>query len=513
MAIDEFARLTPDKPATIMGGSGEVQTFKSLSERSMRLAHYFRAQGLGVGDHIAVMMENNIQYTEICWGATRAGLRYTPINWHLSADEACYIVNDCGAQILITSRHLKQLAEDLVPDTPNLHARLMVGGPSIHYEDYETALQSYPAEHLDEEIEGGAMMYSSGTTGRPKGILRPLAGTKFGAEPGFAGFISALYGFSSETTYLSPAPLYHAAPIAWSMCTQRLGGTAVIMERFDAEDTLRLIQEHKITHAQFVPTMFVRMLKLPEETRLKYDVSSLQMVVHAAAPCPVEAKEKMIDWWGPLIFEFYAGSEGMGFIAIDSETWLQHRGSVGRPVDGGLHIVDDDGEELPTREIGTIYFSGKEPFEYHNDPKKTASVFNDKGWGTLGDIGYVDEEGFLYLTDRKANMIISGGVNIYPQETEHCLTMHPKILDAAVIGIPNEEFGEEVKAIIQLVDHSQAGPDLEQEIIGYCRDHIAHYKCPRSIEFTQDVIRLPTGKLQKHRLQEVYAPKTSANKN
>jgi long-chain acyl-CoA synthetase len=313
-----------------------------------------------------------------------------------------------------------------------------------------------------------------------------------------------LYGFTADTVYLSPAPMYHAAPLRFSMAVLRLGGTIIAMERFDPADFLRLVEEHRVTHTQVVPTMFVRMLKLDEAERTRHDLSSLQVCIHAAAPCPIPVKEQMIEWWGPKIFEYYAGTEGNGFCAITSEEWLQHKGSVGKPLVGELHILDEDGEPRPPGEAGTIFFGNGGTFEYHNDPEKTASSRNEQGWSTLGDIGYVDEDGYLYLTDRKSYMIISGGVNIYPQEAENVLTMHPKVMDVAVIGVPNEDFGEEVKAIVQPVDMADAGPELERELLAFCKEQLAGYKCPRSVDFSAELPRHPTGKLYKRLLRDRY---------
>jgi acyl-CoA synthetase (AMP-forming)/AMP-acid ligase II len=349
------------------------------------------------------------------------------------------------------------------------------------------------------------MLYSSGTTGRPKGIKSPLTGEPLGTpNPSFHAIITQLYGCNGDTIYLSPAPLYHAAPLRFCLGMQRLGATVVVMEHFDPEQALALIEDYKVTHSQWVPTMFVRMLKLPEEVRKKYDVSSLQVAIHAAAPCPVQVKEEMIGWWGPVLYEYYAGTEGNGLCAIGSKDWLTHKGSVGKAMVGEVHIVGEDGEDLPTGEAGTIYFAGGNEFVYHNDPDKTAESRNDKGWSTLGDVGYLDEEGFLYLTDRKAYMIISGGVNIYPQEVENLLVTHPKVMDAAVLGVPNTEFGEEVKAVVQAVDIKEHGPDLEAELIGFCREHLSHIKCPRSVDFETELPRHANGKLYKRLIKDRY---------
>ncbi|MEA3019221.1 MAG: long-chain acyl-CoA synthetase [Actinomycetota bacterium] len=501
------AQTTPDKPAYIMGGSGEVVTYRELDERSNRLAHVFRAAGLQRGDAIALMMENHPRYFEILWAAQRAGLYYTAMSSRLTQSEAEYIVNDCGAKAFITSHYKRDVAEQLIAGTPDVQVRLMLDGTIDGYESYEDAVAAQPSTPIDDESEGIDMLYSSGTTGRPKGVRLNLPEGAMGQPLGVAGLGLALYSFNPDMVYLSPAPLYHAAPLRFSMAVQRVGGTVVVMESFDPVDFLRLVEERKVTHTQVVPTRFVRMLKLPEGDRLKWDVSSLQVVIHAAAPCPIPVKEQMIEWWGPKIMEYYAGTEGNGFCAITSEEWLTHRGSVGRALLGEIHIVGEDGEEVAgPRQEGTIYFASGAPFEYHNDPEKTASSRDPKGrgWSTLGDVGYVDEEGYLYLTDRKAYMIISGGVNIYPQEAENVLTTHPKVLDVAVIGVPNEDFGEEVKAVVQPVNMADAGPELERELIAFCRSQLADVKCPRSVDFVEELPRHPTGKLYKRLLRDKY---------
>ncbi|HEM47466.1 MAG TPA: acyl-CoA synthetase, partial [Alphaproteobacteria bacterium] len=363
---------------------------------------------------------------------------------------------------------------------------------------------SQPTAPLAEELEGSQMLYSSGTTGRPKGVKHPLSGKPAGTPPPLAALVGAVFGATEDSIYLSPAPLYHAAPLGFNMSFQRLGATCIVMERFDPLDSLRLIEQHRVTHSQWVPTMFVRMLKLPEEDRARFDLSSLQVAIHAAAPCPIPVKEKMIDWWGEVIYEYYAGTEGNGFCLVNSSDWLAHKGTVGRALNARVHVLDDEGREIAPGEIGTIYFESDVRFEYHNAPDKTASSRSREGYTTLGDVGYVDEEGWVFLTDRKAHMIISGGVNIYPQEAENVLITHPKVQDVAVIGVPNEDFGEEVKAVVQPVDMAQAGPDLERELIDFCRSQLSHVKCPRSVDFEAELPRHPTGKLYKRLLKDRY---------
>jgi long-chain acyl-CoA synthetase len=500
------AKTMPDKPAYVMASTGDQVTYRELDERSNQLAHLFREAGLQRGDAVALMLENHPRYFEILWAAQRAGLYYTAISSRLTTGETEYIINDCAAKVFITSDYKRDVAQEVVGTTPNVLVRLMIDGTAPGYESYEDAVGKHPTTPIDDESEGTDMLYSSGTTGRPKGVRIPLPEGEMGQPSGVTVLGQMLYGFNPDMVYLSPAPLYHAAPLRFCMAVQRVGGTAIVMEHFDPTEFLRLIEAHKVTHTQVVPTMFVRMLKLPKEEREKFDVSSLQIAIHAAAPCPVPVKEQMIEWWGSKIMEYYAGTEGNGFCAITSDEWLQHKGSVGKPLIGQVHIVGEDGEEVGVRDEGTIYFESASSFEYHNDPEKTASSRDPKGrgWSTLGDVGYVDEDGYLYLTDRKAYMIISGGVNIYPQEAENLLTTHPKVLDVAVIGVPNEDFGEEVKAVVQLLDGVKPSPELERELIQFCRDSLADVKCPRSVDFVDELPRHPTGKLYKRLLRDKY---------
>lgn len=494
----------PDRPAVIMGDGARV-TFAELDERSKRYANVLRSAGLRPGDHVAILMENHPRYFDAFWGAQRCGLYTTPINWHLKAEEAGYIIDDCGAEVVVASAQIADVARRLDPYLGRVRLRLMVDGVIPGWASFEETLDRHPPLDAEDESEGTWMFYSSGTTGRPKGILPNRPTERFGSSGGtLVPLMQGMYGFTPDSVYLCPAPLYHAAPFGWSATAQRLGVTVVVMERFDPEHTLALIEEHRITHAQFVPTHFVRMLKLPEETRSRYDLSSLQTVIHAAAPCPVEAKRAMLDWWGPIIHEYYAGSEGNGFCAIGPQQWLEHPGSVGQPINAVVHILDDDHHQVPTGEAGQVWFESAARFEYHNDPAKTAEAFDDRGWSSLGDVGYVDEDGFLYLTDRASHMIISGGVNIYPQEVENLLSMHPSVADVAVIGVPNADLGEEVKAVVIPAVGVTADSALESDLIAYCRSQIAHYKCPVSIDFVDELPRLPTGKLLKRDLRQRY---------
>ncbi len=504
MHPSHHARRTPDKPAYRMAGSGRVVTYGELEDASNRLAQLFRRLGLRAGDRIALMLENHPRWFEICWAAQRSGLVYTAISSRLTAAEAAYIVNDCGAEAFVTSTALAAQAAELAPLAPKLRIRLMLDGTLPGWDAYEAAVAAMPAEPVADETAGGDMLYSSGTTGRPKGVYLPPESPDIDFANSLVRICAGPFGMGADTVYLSPGPLYHAAPLRFAMTVMRLGGTVVVMEHFDAAWFLELVARWRVTHTQVVPTMFVRMLKLPDAQRHAHDLSSLRCAIHAAAPCPVPVKEQIIAWWGPIVWEYYAGTEGMGMTLVNSADWLAHKGTVGRAVVGVLKICDDEGRELPPGEHGGVYFADGKAFEYWNDPAKTAAGRNAQGWVTLGDIGYVDAEGFLYLSDRKAFMIISGGVNIYPQEAENLLVTHPKVLDVAVFGVPNEEFGEEVKAVVQPRDLAEAGPALEHELIAFCREHLAAIKCPRSIDFEAELPRHPTGKLYKRLLRDRY---------
>lgn len=502
-----WAEKAPDRPAIIMASDGSVVTYGQLDEIANRLSRLYRSVGLQPGDHVAFCMENRPEFLPIMWGAHYAGLYYTAISSRLTADELGYIIQDSGSRAFVSSPYKAEALGELGATLAGLDLRLSVGGDMPGFDSFEEAIAAQSADPLSDRVEGSPMLYSSGTTGRPKGVKQPRPDDPLGTAEGLTSLLTMLFGASETSTYLSPAPLYHSAPLRY--CTQfhRIGASVVVMERFDAEGALQQIERHRVTHSQWVPTMFVRMLKLPEATRAKYDVSSLECAVHAAAPCPIPVKEQMIEWWGPILHEYYAGTEGNGFVYCNSEGWLGHKGTVGQPIGGELHIVGEDGEEVPVGEEGTIYFGASRigaAFEYHNDKEKTQGSYLDNGWSTLGDIGRLDEDGFLYLTDRKANMIISGGVNIYPQETENVLTMHPKVQDVAVLGVPNPDFGEEVKAVVQPVNMGDAGAELEAELIAYCRANLADVKCPRSVDFREELPRHPTGKLYKRLLKDEY---------
>ena len=497
----------PDMPAIIMAGSGDTLTYAQLEAESNRIAHLLRGLGLVRGDTIAILMHNEIDFLPICWAAQRAGLVYVAMSTKLTADEAGYIAQDSGAKAIFCS---PALAEVAVAATPSLSpaARFCTGAGAPGFTRLHDAIMNMPTTRIADESTGRDMLYSSGTTGRPKGVRGPLPEGPINQVDALSGMVAALYQFAPGMKYRSPAPLYHAAPLRYCMSVHKFGGTAVVMEKFDPESYLALVEKHHITHSQLVPTMFVRMLKLPDDVRARYDLSSLKVAIHAAAPCPVDVKHAMITWWGPVIFEYYSATEGAGFTAMSPQEWLARPGSVGKSILGEIRVLDDDGNRLGPNEVGRIFFHGGGTFSYHNDPEKTASVMGEHG-ATFGDIGRVDEEGYLFLTDRAAFMIISGGVNVYPQEAENTLISHPEVADVAVFGIPDEVMGEAVHAVVQPRDMGRAGPDLEAELIAYVRERLSHVKCPKRIDFRAELPRHDTGKLYKRLLKDEYWAKAS----
>jgi long-chain acyl-CoA synthetase len=504
------ATSQPDKPAIIMAESGNRVSYGVLEERANRGAHALRTLGLCNGDAVAIACDNRLEFFDIYWAAQRAGLILVLLSARLKTDEIAYIVNDSGAKLVLISDALPGTARDVALNRATMPAleKIVAIGSVDGLPDWSVLCAVQPDTLIADERIGGRMVYSSGTTGRPKGLkFASATGSPVQTNPAAAMF-ARHYGFDADTVYLSPAPLYHSAPMGMTSAMQSIGATAVVMDKFDPEAFLAAIERYKVTATMVVPTMFIRLLGLPEEVRRRYDLSSLKSVVHAAAPCPIPVKHAMIEWLGPVIEEFYAGSEGNGHVMISSAEWLARPGSVGRAVVGQLHICDDDGNELPVGETGTIYFSGGRPINYHNDPAKSASVCNPKhpDWTTMGDVGHVDSEGYLYLSDRKDFMIISGGVNIYPQEVENLLITHPAITDAAVFGVPNEAFGEEVKAVVQLKNPDEASNALAAELVDWCKQRLADVKCPRSIDFERELPRAETGKLYKKELKARYWP-------
>jgi long-chain acyl-CoA synthetase len=510
MQLMTLADEEPSRVAAVDGRTGAETTYATLDRESVQLARHWASVGLRPGDVVAVLMSSTPRFLTVVWAAWRSGFYIVPINWHLTAGDAGYILSNSGARALVASSDLADLAGEVV--ATHSHAvlsRLLVGGTRDRFDDFDATIARQPVERPAAERNGSLLLYSSGTTGRPKGIRPPLPTTAFGTTINLEGIVGRAAAAGApvdrSSVYLSPAPLYHGAPLGWSLAMQAVGVSVVVMDSFDPEQVLALIERHRVTHVQFVPTMFVRMLKLPAEVRQRYDLSSLRYVVHAAAPCRITVKEQMIDWLGPIVHEYYSASESNCLFMIDSSTWLAHRGSVGRAALGVPHILDDDGNELPAGEIGQLWIEGSRHFEYHGDPEKTADAFNDRGWSTVGDIGSIDEDGFLYLSDRRTDLILVGGANIYPRETEDVLVTHPSVAEAAVIGVPDDDMGSQVRAVVELNPGIEPTDALTEELMAYCRERLATIKCPRAIHFEETLPRLATGKLLRRELRDRYA--------
>lgn len=509
------AQTTPDKPAVILAGNHTVVTYRQLDDTSRQLAVALHDLGLRTGDVVAMLSDNAAECFTIYWAALRSGLYLTAINSHLTADEAAYIAEDCDAKVLISSANLGALAVQVRELVPHIAHAYSFGGDLEGHSAYADLLASAGDRRLEEQPRGSDMLYSSGTTGRPKGVKPPLLPITVD-QPGdpLTGLAAQAFGFNDADVYLSPAPIYHAAPLRWAGVVHALGGTVVMMERFSALEALAAIEKYQVTITQMVPTMFVRLLQLEDDERLAFDTSSLRLAVHAAAPCPQEVKQAMIDWWGPILLEYYSSTESSGLTLITSQEWATKRGSVGRSMFGPVHVCDENGTELAVGEIGLLYFERDvRPFEYHKDPEKTAKAEHPDhpNWTTVGDLGYVDADGYVYLTDRQSFMIISGGVNIYPQEVENALTLHPAVFDVAVIGVPDPAMGEQVKAVVQLRDGFTAGPELAEELIEHARSKVAAFKAPKTVDFVDALPRTETGKLVKGKLVERYAAVTGAS--
>ena len=507
----QHALAHPDKFAFVVADTGETLTYRQLDELTNQGAHLFRKLGLKPGDRIGVMLKNSSAFPVAYWAGQRAGLIVALISTHLKPSEASYILENAQARLLITSAEVGETAQILARDhqqlVPALEHVISVGGEAlagaISWEDATAAL---PITPIADQISGFYMIYSSGTTGRPKGIVLKHEPGPIEQESVIEDASRRSLGNLEPLVTFNAAPLYHGAPLVSMITTLRCGGTAIFLQKFDAAAALRAIETWHVTFAQFVPTMFVRMLALPDAVRQSFDLSSLRRVHHAAAPCPQSVKRRMLDWFGPIIHEYYSGTEANGLCFISPEEWLRKPGSVGRAIQGKIHICNEHGEELPTGAEGLIYFESDRPFEYLNDAERTAAALHPQHptWSTIGDIGRVDDDGYLFLTDRKDFTIISGGVNIYPRITEDTLIQHPAVADVAVIGVPDEEFGESVKAIVEPRDWAAASPELERELIDHCRALISRISCPRSIDFVRSLPRLPTGKLAKHELRKSY---------
>jgi long-chain acyl-CoA synthetase len=507
MYTGKHAHLRPLQPAFIMASTGETVTYRELEARCNRLAHLFRQRGLSRLDHYSIFMENNSRYLESCGAGERAGLYFTCVNSFLTAGELAYILTNSESRILITSVAKLDVAREAIKQCARIELCIVADGEgeSDRIVGLQQVTKGLPPTPIADESVGTAMLYSSGTTGRPKGILRPLPEQPPSEQLPIFSFLEKLWQYREGMIYLSPAPLYHSAPQAAVNLTIRNGGTVIIMEKFDPEFYLALIEKWGVTHSQLVPTMFSRLLKLPGEVRTRYDLSTLEIAIHAAAPCPALVKDDMIKWWGPIIHEYYGATEGLGFTACNSQEWLAHRGTVGKVLLGDLHILDENMQECPIGTPGTVWFKTASAFEYFNDPARTREARSPDGsMSTVGDVGYIDADGYLYLTDRATFMIISGGVNIYPQECENLLITHPKIADAAVFGVPNADLGEEVKAVVQPMPGIEPCEALAEELIAFCSESLSRQKVPRSIDFEAELPRLPTGKLYKRLLRDRY---------
>lgn len=505
--LAQWAQQNPGKIAAHFPDLGTSIGYGALDARANRIAQWLIGLGLQPGDGIALLLDNRPEFLELAFACRRAGLYYTPLSVHLRPQEVAYMMTDAAAKLIVVSPGLAELAASLLREGVTGDApRYALGEGLPGYGSFEAAIAAYatPAS-LPERPVGREFLYSSGTTGLPKGIKRPLLPWDKRDAPEWDMTWKTLYGFGSDMVYLSPAPLYHAAPHAYVRRTIMEGGTVVVMGKFDALRALELIERYRVTHSQWVPTMFVRMLALPEEERQRFDVSSLRVAIHAAAPCPPGVKRQMMEWWGPVIWEYYAGSESVGTTVVSPQDWLAHPGTVGRPVNGvKLHICDDEANELPVGETGRICFEGAPRFAYHNAPEKTAAAYNAKGWASLGDLGRVDEEGWLYLSDRRADLILSGGVNLYPAEIEAAIVQHPGVAEVAVVGIPNADFGEQVHAVVVPRDPRADTVALQASLEALCRDKLAGPKRPRSWEFAEELPRSEAGKLLRRILKERY---------
>lgn len=502
------ARRVPDKAACILAETGEVMTYAEMEATANQGARLMRDLGLKCGDVVAVILENGFETFRIAWAAQRTGVFLTSLSTKSSVGDLAYILRDADARLVIAS---DTLAGDLKEATAGLNVAAYSITGQGGLKAWSDARSAFSADPLEDPQPGTDMLYSSGTTGRPKGVRPTLPDGALDAPTPLMTMGRDLYGMNADTLYLSTSPLYHAAPLRWAMTVHRFGGTVVIMSRFDAEQALALIEKHRITASTWVPTHFVRLLKLPDAVRARYDTSSMTAAVHAAAPCPVPVKQAMIDWWGPIVHEYYSGTETCGITALSAQEWLAKPGSVGRAVLGKVRILDDAYREQPVGAVGEVYFSDGPAFAYHNDPDKTAKAHSPQGWATLGDIGRLDEDGYLFLTDRKGFMIISGGVNIYPQEIENLLIVHPAVADVAVIGAPDDEMGERVVAVVQPTDWAEAGPALAEALTRIAREQLGGVKTPRQIDFRRSLPREPTGKLLKRLIREDYYAKDVAS--
>lgn len=498
-----WANEMPERAAVVFPTTGEILTYGALEIQANRCAHLFRKLGLRRGDHVAMLVENHPSFFELAWAAHNSGLYYTFISWRFRSDEVGYIIRNCEAKVLFFTAQQSTLAESLRAELSGV-TFMAINGGAPWAEQYPSLLAGCPDIPVDDESRGSDMLYSSGSTGRPKGVKQALPTQSIDGLSRLFQVYADEHGWAPDTVYMMPAPLYHAGPLRFAMAMQHVGATLIVMDKFDARTSLEIVQQYRVTHAHWVPTMIVRLLKLPAAEREAFDISSIRVVVHGAAPISPEVKYAALEWMGPILEESYGGTEGNGLTMITSKEWLEHPGSVGRPYVGKIHILDDHGKELPVGETGTIWFSDGPQFAYHNDPERTEKAYDTEGRSSLGDVGHVDAEGYVYITDRKNNMIISGAVNVYPQEAENRLIAHPEVADACAFGVPDDDMGEVLHAVVQLLDPEAACPEMEARLGVWCRETMATIKCPRTIAFSKQLPRHDTGKIYTRLLKEEW---------
>jgi len=499
--LSVWAAVKPDAIA-VHDPSGRTKTFAQVNANANRIARLIRQSGFGVGDSLALLCSNRVEFIEVLAATLRTGIRITPVNWHLKPDEIAYIVDNCEAKALFAESRVADAARLSAGACPRLKLKVAIGGPIEGFAPYDAALDDFDPADIDDPVLGSQMLYTSGTTGQPKGVYRP------NSSPALLAAAAALMidarNYDETSVQMCAGPAYHAAPLTFDVRTAMDAGVPLVfIDKWDTEHVLKTIAEKKVTHMHLVPIMFQRLLALPEDVKAKYDVSHVQHIIHGAAPCPPEVKHAMIEWFGPVVNEYYAGSEGGAGFLISAEEWLKRPGSVGKPRTGAK-ILDENGNELPTGVAGTIYHQLPEGgFEYFKDPAKTQAARRGNFF-TMGDVGYFDSEGYLFLTGRSAEIIIAGGVNIYPQEIDNELIKHPAVADCATVGVPNDEWGEEVKAVILLKPGNEPSDALAKNILEFGRAHLAAYKAPRSVDFAAELPRSEAGKIQRHKVRAPY---------
>ncbi len=500
IAAEEPGRLAVADP------DGREVSYGELASLSNLYANGIRALGLQAGDGIAVALPNSIEFLGLYAAAMQIGLYFTPINWHLVGPEIAYIVNDSEASVFIAHDRFADIAQAAAKEIELPADRSFAVGDIQGFRPLDELVAGQTDDRPDDRTAGGPMQYTSGTTGRPKGVRRALTGLDPDESAGFAGLFLGLFGIKAhdDHVHICGSPLYHTAPLVFGSSSINLGHSMVLIEKWTPEEMLRLIEKYRVTHSHMVPTQFHRLLALPEDVKSRYDLSSLRTMIHAAAPCPVDIKRRMLEWWGPVIVEYYAATEGGGTLVMP-EQWLEKPGTVGLPwPTSEIKIFDDDGKEVPTNEPGTVYMKmGAGKFEYFKDEEKTKKARRED-YFTVGDIGYLDDDGYLFLCDRKSDMIISGGVNIYPAEIEGVFLTHPKVGDVAVFGIPHPDWGEEIKAVIEPGAGIEANQELTEDLFAFAREKLAKFKLPKTIDYIEEMPRDPNGKLYKRKLRDPY---------